>query len=68
MGIKDKEDYYKEIYWLESEYNQLGKDLKEAKERNDLCWIENLEMKKEYLDRHLNQAKKFYIRNKDLFK
>lgn len=68
MNNMNEEELIKELYWLEEEYNQLDKELKEATEKGDKVWLENLEYKKEYLDRHLNQAKKFYIRNKELFK
>lgn len=54
----------KELYWLEDEFKQLDKDLKEANAKGDKVWLENLQYKKEYLDRHLKQARKNYERSK----
>lgn len=65
MNNMNEEELIKELYWLEDEYNQLDKELKEATAKGDKVWLENLEYKKEYLDRHLKQAKKNYERNKN---
>lgn len=53
-----------ELYILEEEYKLFDKHYKEATERNDSIWIENLAYKKEYLDNKLIKLKEIWMKRK----